>query len=131
MSKRILIMAAGTGGHVFPALAVAKMFKHDGIQVSWLGTREGMEVKWVGSENIPVFSVDIGGLRGKGARSWSTAPYNLLRAFIQSKRIMTTLKPDLVLGMGGFISGPGGMAARFLKIPLVIHEQRCHPGIHE
>lgn len=129
MAKRILITAAGTGGHVFPALAIAKMLKNEGIHVAWLGTRHGMEVKWVVAENIPIFSVDIGGVRGKGPLAWLSAPFKLFRAFIQSKRIMATLKPDLVLAMGGFISGPSGMAACFLKIPLIIHEQNAIPGL--
>lgn len=129
MTKRILIMAAGTGGHVFPGLAVAKMLKQEGIHVAWLGTHQGMEVKWVTAENIPIFPIDMGGLRGKNALTWLTAPFKLLRAFIQSKRIIATIKPDLVLGMGGFISGPCGIAAQLLKIPLVIHEQNAIPGL--
>jgi len=129
MTKRVLIMAAGTGGHVFPALAVAKTLKDNGIHVAWLGARQGMEVKWVTTENIPIFPIDIGGLRGKGMLSWFTAPFKLLRAFIQSKRIIAHIKPDLVLGMGGFICGPGGIATRFLNIPLIIHEQNAIPGL--
>lgn len=127
--KRVLIMAAGTGGHVFPALAVAKKFKDQGIDVIWLATHQGMEVKWVTSENIPIFPIDIGGLRGKGVLAWLMLPIKFLRALIQSMRIISNTKPNLVLGMGGFVCGPGGVAAYLLNTPLVIHEQNAIPGL--
>lgn len=126
---RVVIMAAGTGGHVFPGLAIAKTLKKEGIHVEWLGTRNGMEVKWVSAEAIPLHSVDIAGLRGKRFLQWLSAPFTLLRAFSQSKRIFLQTKPDLVLAMGGFVCGPGGIAALFLGIPLVIHEQNAIAGL--
>src|ERR1700722_16263826 len=129
MTKRILIMAAGTGGHVFPGLVVAKMLKNEGVEVTWLGTHQGIEAKWVLAENIPFFSINMKGLRGKGLLEWLAIPFKLQRAFIQAKRIISAVKPDVVLAMGGFVSAPGGIAARFLKIPLVIHEQNAIPGL--
>jgi UDP-N-acetylglucosamine--N-acetylmuramyl-(pentapeptide) pyrophosphoryl-undecaprenol N-acetylglucosamine transferase len=129
MNKRVLIMAAGTGGHVFPGLAIAKVLKKEGIHVDWLGTSNGMEVSWVSAEAIPLHAVDIAGLRGKHFLRWLSAPFTLLRAFIQSRRTLLKVKPDLVLAMGGFVCGPGGMAAWWLGMPLVIHEQNAIAGL--
>jgi UDP-N-acetylglucosamine--N-acetylmuramyl-(pentapeptide) pyrophosphoryl-undecaprenol N-acetylglucosamine transferase len=129
MSRCVLIMAAGTGGHIFPALAIAKGLQQEGIRLAWLGTRQGMEMECAAQANIPVFSIDIAGLRGKRWLDWITAPFKLLRAFIQSKRVIASVKPDLILAMGGFVCGPGGVAAHLLKIPLVIHEQNAVAGL--
>lgn len=125
----VFIMAAGTGGHIFPGLAIARNLKSQGIRVSWLGTPNGMEVKWVSAENFPFYAVDISGLRGKRVLSWLKAPFKLFRAFLQSIRIFLKEKPDVVLAMGGFVCGPGGLAARCLSIPLVIHEQNSIAGL--
>lgn len=125
----VFIMAAGTGGHIFPGLAIARYLKSQGIRVSWLGTPKGMEVKWVSAEAFPFYAVDVSGLRGKRVLSWLKAPFKLFRAFLQSGRIFLKEKPDVVLAMGGFVCGPGGLAARFLRIPLVIHEQNSIAGL--
>lgn len=125
----ILIMAGGTGGHVFPALAVANRLIALGHQVSWMGTQKGLEAKIVPSAGIELDYVQISGLRGRGALGWLLAPVRLLKALSQSMSILSKRKPDTVLGMGGFVSGPGGLAAAMRRIPLVIHEQNAVAGL--
>jgi len=126
---KVLIMAGGTGGHIMPALAVAKMLQEKGHQVEWLGTSHGMENQLIPKANIPLHTITITGLRGKGLTSLLLAPFKLLRAILQSLSIIKKIKPDAVLGMGGFASGPGGLAAGHLRIPLIIHEQNSIPGL--
>lgn len=110
MSKltKILIMAGGTGGHVFPGLAVANYLREQGVSVNWLGTSKGLESRLVPSANLPIEYISIGGVRGKGLKTKLVAPWRLLTAVLQSIRIIRRLNPDVVLGMGGFASGPGG-----------------------
>ncbi len=126
--KRVLIMAGGTGGHVFPGLAVAKQFQRQGIQVDWLGTQKGLEAKQVPSAGIPLHFISIGGVRGKGIKHLLLAPPRILMAVLQAFRLIRQLKPDIILGMGGFASGPGGIASWLSGYPLVIHEQNAIPG---
>ncbi len=128
MGNRIVIMAGGTGGHVFPALAVAQHLIDEGWQVSWMGTRQGLESRVVPENHIEIDWLTVAGLRGKGAFAKMKAPIMLLRACMQSLAIMRKRKPDVVLGMGGFVAGPGGLISRLLSIPLVIHEQNRIPG---
>lgn len=127
--KKILIMAGGTGGHVFPALAVARSLQAQGIQVNWLGTERGLENDIVVKADIPLAHISISGWRGKGWQKWPTAPFALLKALLQARKIIKSINPDLVLGMGGFASGPGGLAAWLLRKPLVIQEQNSIPGL--
>ncbi|MFI4956073.1 MAG: undecaprenyldiphospho-muramoylpentapeptide beta-N-acetylglucosaminyltransferase [Gammaproteobacteria bacterium] len=127
-NKTLIIMAGGTGGHVFPALAVARYLADKGWTIRWLGTEKGMEVKLV-SPHYPMDFITIQGLRGKGLRSWLTAPFRILRAIHEAMNVFKQQKPDVVLGMGGFVTGPGGVAARLLGIPLVIHEQNAVAGM--
>lgn len=127
--QTVLIMAGGTGGHVFPGLAVAKLFQEKGIQVHWLGTRKGLESKVIPEADIPIHYISISGLRGKGWKSLFLAPWHLLNAILQSIKIIRSIQPDVVLGMGGFVSGPGGIAAWLLKYPLIIHEQNAKAGM--
>ncbi len=129
IKKRILIMAGGTGGHVFPALAVADHLRKQGWDIHWLGTKVGLEATIVPKANIPVHYIDIKGLRKNGLVGWCLAPLRLLLALFQSLRIIHHLKPDVVLGMGGFISGPGGAAAWLLRRKLIIHEQNAIVGL--
>ena len=129
MSARVLIIAGGTGGHVFPALAVAEVLRAQGFEVLWMGTRAGLEAEVVPKAGIPISFIAISGLRGKGWISWLLAPYKLSIAFFQSLLLITKLKPALVLGMGGFVSGPGGFSAWLLDKPLIIHEQNAVPGL--
>lgn len=126
--KTLMIMAGGTGGHVFPALAIARYLADRGWTIRWLGTEKGMEVTLV-STQYPFDFIPIQGLRGKGWRSWLTAPFRVLKAIYAAMQIMKERKPDVVLGMGGFVTGPGGVAARLLGIPLVIHEQNAIAGM--
>lgn len=124
----VLIMAGGTGGHVFPALAVARVLEQSGCRLAWLGTRTGIEARLVPAAGIPMEWVRVGGLRGKGLGSWLGAPFRLARALAESLAVMRRVRPDVVLGLGGFVAGPGGLAARLMGIPLVIHEQNAVAG---
>ena len=124
----ILVMAGGTGGHIFPGLAVAEYLRICGWQVSWLGNQNGMEYRLVKSCDFPFESVEFGGLRGKGLQAKLMLPINLMRACIQSWKIMRRLKPSVVLGMGGYITFPGGLVSKLLKQPLVLHESNSVAG---
>ena len=128
MGKRIVIMAGGTGGHVFPALAVAEFLKELGWQVSWLGTHKGLESRVVPENGIEIDWLSIAGIRGKGLAAKLAAIVMLFKACVQANKILRKRKPDVVLGMGGYVAGPGGLMARLLGIPLVIHEQNRIPG---
>ncbi len=125
---RVLIAAGGTGGHVYPALAVAEWLRTEGVGVIWLGTAAGLEAKVVPSAGIELRCLTISGLRGAGIRRWLLAPLVLLRALWQSLRGVWECRARLVLGMGGYVSGPSGVAAWLLRRPLVIHEQNAIPG---
>ncbi|MDG6774023.1 undecaprenyldiphospho-muramoylpentapeptide beta-N-acetylglucosaminyltransferase [Thiomicrorhabdus sp. ZW0627] len=127
--KKVLIMAGGTGGHVFPGIAIAHALQQKGVEVSWLGTQGGMETEWVEEAGIPFEAISIKGLRGNGLAGWLKAPINVTRAWWQARRVMKAQQPDLVLGMGGFVCGPGGLAAKSLGISLVLHEQNAIPGL--
>jgi UDP-N-acetylglucosamine--N-acetylmuramyl-(pentapeptide) pyrophosphoryl-undecaprenol N-acetylglucosamine transferase len=129
MSGPILIMAGGTGGHVFPALAVALALRARSREVVWLGTRRGLEARVVPAAGFPIEWVTVSGLRGKGLVSWLTAPLRLLVALAQSLSIIRRRRPAAVLGMGGFVTGPGGVAAWLTRRPLVIHEQNAIAGM--
>lgn len=128
MSDRVLIMAGGTGGHVFPALACARLFAEQGYEVHWLGTRRGIEAELIPAAGIPIHYIDVQGLRGKGRLGLLKAPVQLLRALFQSLRLLSVIDPVCVLGAGGYVTGPGGLAAWCKRIPLVIHEQNAVVG---
>lgn len=128
MRGNVLIMAGGTGGHVFPALACAREFQARGYSVHWLGTPRGIENELVPQADLPLHLIDVSGLRGKGKLSLLKAPFQLLRALLQARRIVRELQPVCVLGMGGYVTGPGGLAARMAGVPLVIHEQNAVAG---
>ncbi len=127
--ERLLIMAGGTGGHVYPALAVAKELQACGYEVVWMGTHAGLEARVVPEAGIEIAYVSVSGLRGNGLKGWLLAPFRLLRALQQSAAILRKYRPACVLGMGGFVSGPGGVAARLLRRPLVIHDQNAIAGL--
>lgn len=127
--KKVVIMAGGTGGHVFPGLSVASVMQANGVEVHWLGTAKGIEAKLVPEANIPFHEITISGVRGKGILSWVLAPFRGVLAILQSYLHLREQKPDLVLGLGGFVSGPGGVAAWLARVPLVIHEQNAKPGL--
>ncbi|MGB5261217.1 MAG: undecaprenyldiphospho-muramoylpentapeptide beta-N-acetylglucosaminyltransferase [Gammaproteobacteria bacterium] len=124
----VLIMAGGTGGHVFPALAVAEELRARGIKVSWLGTERGLEARVVPDAGYPLETMRVSGLRGKGLLRLLLAPFMLAIALVQALRIELQLQPRAVLGMGGFASGPGGVIAWLLRRPLLIHEQNSVAG---
>jgi len=124
-----MIMAGGTGGHVFPALAVADCLRADGWRVVWLGARTGMEATLVPQRGHEMAWIRFSGLRGKGLLAKLALPLNLLVAFWQSLRAIRAHRPDVVLGMGGYIAFPGGMMAALLGRPLVIHEQNSIAGL--
>ncbi|MBU3610095.1 undecaprenyldiphospho-muramoylpentapeptide beta-N-acetylglucosaminyltransferase [Polynucleobacter wuianus] len=124
----ILVMAGGTGGHIFPGLAVAQYLRICGWNVAWLGNQSGMEYRLVKSCDFPFEAVEFGGLRGKGLKAKLMLPINLMRACFQSWKIMRRLKPSVVLGMGGYITFPGGLVSKLLKRPLVLHESNSVAG---
>lgn len=126
--KRVLIMAGGTGGHVFPGLALADYLREQGVEVHWLGTAQGIEAKLVPEAKYPLHLVQITGLRGKGVLAKLLAPVKVVKAMMASIAIIKSVNPDVVVGMGGFVSGPGGVAAWLTGRPLVIHEQNAIAG---
>ena len=128
-SLHLMVMAGGTGGHVFPALAVAKELQKQGVRITWLGTRRGLEARVIPENGIDIEWVTVEGLRGKGALSLLLAPFELLRAMWQSGVAIRRVKPDCILGMGGFVAGPGGLVGRLMGRPLVVHEQNAVAGL--
>ena len=128
-TKRFLIMAGGTGGHVFPALATARLLQQKGHNVEWLGSVGGMEQRLIGDTDIPMSLIAVSGLRGKGRLALLMAPFRLVRALVQALGIMRRVKPDCVIGMGGFVTGPGGVAAWLTRTPLLVHEQNAIAGM--
>ena len=129
MSRTLLIMAGGTGGHIFPGLAVAEEARAAGWQVVWMGARGGMEERLVSRHGIPTAWIRARAARGKGLVQKLLLPMNLLFSFWQSARALRALRPDVVLGMGGYVAFPGGMMASLLGRPLALHEQNAIAGL--
>jgi UDP-N-acetylglucosamine--N-acetylmuramyl-(pentapeptide) pyrophosphoryl-undecaprenol N-acetylglucosamine transferase len=127
--KCALVMAGGTGGHIFPGLALAEALRDAGWRVHWLGAPDSMESQSVTPRGFAFEAVDFGGVRGKGVQSWVLLPLRLLRAFWQSWQVVRRVQPDVVLGMGGYITFPGGMMASLAGKPLVLHEQNSVAGM--
>ena len=127
--KRLMVMAGGTGGHVFPGLAVAHHLMAQGWQVRWLGTADRMEADLVPKHGIEIDFIRISGLRGKGVNALLAAPVRIFNAWRQARAIMKQFKPDVVLGMGGYVTFPGGLVAALRGIPLVVHEQNSVAGL--
>jgi UDP-N-acetylglucosamine--N-acetylmuramyl-(pentapeptide) pyrophosphoryl-undecaprenol N-acetylglucosamine transferase len=125
---QVLVMAGGTGGHVFPALAVAEELRTRGARIQWLGTARGIETRLVPAANIPLHFISVEGVRGRGVMGLIKAPFLIIYAVLQSLQIIRQIKPDVVIGFGGFASGPGGLAAALTRTPLVIHEQNAVAG---
>jgi UDP-N-acetylglucosamine--N-acetylmuramyl-(pentapeptide) pyrophosphoryl-undecaprenol N-acetylglucosamine transferase len=129
MSKTLMIMAGGTGGHVYPAMAVADYLKAEGWNIVWLCTEGGMENRLIADKGYQKAMITMRGVRGNGLLGWLLLPAKLTLALIQSYQAMTKFKPNLVLGMGGFAAFPGGLMASLLRKPLVIHEQNSVAGL--
>jgi UDP-N-acetylglucosamine--N-acetylmuramyl-(pentapeptide) pyrophosphoryl-undecaprenol N-acetylglucosamine transferase len=125
----VLIMAGGTGGHVFPALAVARVLRDRGVEVVWLGAPASMEARLVPASGFRIEWVAVRGIRGKGLLTWLLAPFSIFHAVLQAVAVLRRVRPTAVLGAGGYVSGPGGIAAWLLRIPLLIHEQNAIPGM--
>ncbi|WP_386083256.1 undecaprenyldiphospho-muramoylpentapeptide beta-N-acetylglucosaminyltransferase [Vreelandella sp. F11] len=129
VSRRVLIMAGGTGGHVFPALSLANALQAEQVDVEWLGSPRGIENRLVPEAGIKLHTIAVSGLRGNGLMGWLKAPLNLSRAVLQARAVIREFKPQVVVGLGGFASGPGGLAAWLTRVPLVIHEQNAVAGL--
>ena len=129
MTRTALIMAAGTGGHIYPGLAIAEVLVQRGWAIVWLATPAGMEHKLVGKMGYPIEVVQMSGVRSKGALAWAMLPLVLLRAFWQSLRVIRRVKPDVVISMGGYVAFPGGMMGVLCGKPLVVHEPGAHAGL--
>jgi UDP-N-acetylglucosamine--N-acetylmuramyl-(pentapeptide) pyrophosphoryl-undecaprenol N-acetylglucosamine transferase len=127
--RTLMVMAGGTGGHVFPGLAVAHRMRAWGWRVVWLGNPGGMEASLVPKHGIPMEYVRFGGLRGKGLKTFIALPLNLLRACAESRRALRRVQPDVVLGMGGYITFPAGIMTALARRPLVLHEQNSVAGL--
>lgn len=126
---KILILAGGTGGHILPALAVADYLRAKGVEIHWLGTQEGLESQIVPPTGISLHYITVQAVRGKGKLAWLLAPVRMTRAIGQAMGVIRREKPDLVIGFGGFVSAPGGVAAWLLHKPFVLHEQNTAPGM--
>ncbi|MCD8499997.1 MAG: glycosyltransferase [Gammaproteobacteria bacterium] len=126
--KHAVIVAGGTGGHIYPALAFAKRWQTLGHAISWIGTKQGLEASIVPKQNIPLFFITVKGVRRSKILAQVCAFGMALYAICQAMRLLRRLKPDVVLGMGGYVSGPSILAARCLNIPVVIHEQNAVAG---
>jgi UDP-N-acetylglucosamine--N-acetylmuramyl-(pentapeptide) pyrophosphoryl-undecaprenol N-acetylglucosamine transferase len=129
MSKKIMIVAGGTGGHIFPGIAVSDYLKSQNWQVVWLGTEDRMEAEVVPRYGIDIRFIDMKGVRGNGMVRLIKAPFMVLKAIFQARKIMKKEKPDVLLGMGGYVTGPAGVAAKTLSIPVLIHEQNAVAGM--
>lgn len=128
-SRPVLILAGGTGGHVFPALAVADRLRAAGVPVMWLGTRAGLEARVVPAAGIPIEWLRVRGLRRKGLAGWLRAPFMILGALGEALAVLRRHRPRAVLGMGGYVAGAGALAAWLTRTPLLIHEQNAVPGL--
>lgn len=126
--KSVVVMAGGTGGHVFPALAVAEDLRSRGVKIHWLGTRNGIEAELVPARDFPITYLDVSGVRGQGFKRLLLAPFKLVVAVIAAMRLLRSVQADAVIGLGGYVTGPGGVAARLLGKPLLIHEQNAVAG---
>lgn len=127
--KVALVMAGGTGGHIFPGLAVAHALREQGWRVHWLGAPGSMEERLVPPQGFPLETIDFAGVRGKGLLTLALLPLRLLKAFAQALSVVRRVKPDVVIGLGGYISFPGGMMAVLAGRPLILHEQNSVAGM--
>ena len=124
-----MVAAAGTGGHIYPGLAISEYFLEQSIPVSWVGTQKGMENGLVDKYKIPFYSISISGIRGKGLLPWIKLPFMLFKSILQSIKVLRAEKPNFVIIMGGYIGIPTAIASKILGIHLIIHEQNAIPGL--
>ncbi|MBB1301751.1 undecaprenyldiphospho-muramoylpentapeptide beta-N-acetylglucosaminyltransferase [Pseudoalteromonas sp. SR44-8] len=129
MNKKLVVVAGGTGGHIFPGIAVADHLRQQGWQVSWIGTADRMEAQVVPKHNIEIDFINVKGVRGNGLARLVKAPFMVINAILQARKVLKKQQPDVVLAMGGYVTGPTGIAAKSLGIPLVIHEQNAVAGM--
>lgn len=129
MNKRLLVMAGGTGGHVFPGLAVAQLLADKQWQIHWLGTSERMEAQLVPKAGFAISFIDVAGVRKNGLLRLMAAPLKIIKSILQAAKVIKQFNPDVVIGMGGFASGPGGIAAWLANKPLIVHEQNAAAGM--
>lgn len=127
--KKALIMAGGTGGHVMPALSIARRLQSQGFEILWLGARGRMEEILVPKAGFNIAYIQVHGLRRNGLKTMLGAPLMICRAIRQARAVIKKFQPDVVIGMGGYASGPGGLAAKLLHIPLIVHEQNAAAGM--
>jgi UDP-N-acetylglucosamine--N-acetylmuramyl-(pentapeptide) pyrophosphoryl-undecaprenol N-acetylglucosamine transferase len=126
--KSVVVMAGGTGGHVFPALAVAESLRARGVKIHWLGTQAGIEAELVPARQFDITYLEVSGVRGQGVKRLLLAPFKLVVAVWKAMRTLKAVQADVVIGLGGYVTGPGGVAARLLGKPLLIHEQNAIAG---
>lgn len=126
--KSVVVMAGGTGGHVFPALAVAEALRARGVAIHWLGTRAGIEAELVPGRKFDITYLDVSGVRGQGVKRLLLAPFKILLAVLKAMQALKAVRADVVIGLGGYVTGPGGVAARLLGKPLLVHEQNAIAG---
>ena len=129
MSRSVMIVAGGTGGHVYPGLAVAAALRARNVELHWMGTARGIEARIVPLAGVPFLTIPVTGLRGRGWWRWLAAPFGVTYALCCAWAAIRRVRPQVVLGMGGFVSGPGGIAAWLCRRPLIIHEQNAVPGL--
>lgn len=127
--KKLLVMAGGTGGHVFPAIAVARELQAQGWEIRWLGTKDRMEADLVPKHGIAIEFIEIEGIKDRGIGALLKAPFAIVKAVFQARKIIKAYRPDAVLGMGGYVSGPGGIAAKLCGVPVILHEQNAVAGL--
>lgn len=130
IKNKVLIVAGGTGGHIFPGLALAQYLQQqNNVEIIWVGTLDSMESRIIPKHQIPMEYIDIKGIRGKGLSTLLMAPIKIVKALLQAREMIHRVQPQLIIGMGGFVSGPVGLAAKLSSVPLIIHEQNSIPGI--
>jgi UDP-N-acetylglucosamine--N-acetylmuramyl-(pentapeptide) pyrophosphoryl-undecaprenol N-acetylglucosamine transferase len=128
-ARPVLILAGGTGGHIFPGLAVAQALRERGVPVRWLGADGGMETRLVPQHGIAIDTIPVRGVRGKGLSTLLRAPLHVMQAVSAARRVLQAIRPAAVISFGGFAAGPGGIAARMVGVPLIVHEQNRAPGM--
>ncbi|CAH9063534.1 UDP-N-acetylglucosamine--N-acetylmuramyl-(pentapeptide) pyrophosphoryl-undecaprenol N-acetylglucosamine transferase [Pseudoalteromonas holothuriae] len=129
MTKRLMVVAGGTGGHIFPGIAVANELKSQGWEVSWVGTADRMEAQVVPKHGFEIDFINVQGVRGNGIKRLLKAPFMVLKAILAARSVIKYRRPNVVLAMGGYVTGPVGVAAKLTGIPLVIHEQNAVAGL--